>query len=359
MPICARVFVICLLLLSLPSFVFAAKTHRLKKNETLYSLTKKYHVSLAELKSANNLVNNQVKPGDTLIIPVRFTAGEPTRATQSTYKIRKGDTLARIAKKPGVSVNDLKLLNSSLGNKRLKPGKILVLKQPGKPRPVPVSALQKECSYGTTTFLMKKTMSRALPTLLINTKQTVELAKNLELKTDGVKMLKNTAYGFLGTRYRFGGNSKSGIDCSSFVQKVFHELEVSLPRTAREQFEMGNAVSPGDLQKGDLIFFQTYASYPSHVGIYLGNNRMIHASSRDRRVVISPMNTPYYRARFLGAKRIQKINPEIFRFDDLIAGIEEESPEETQMNDTLGVAIANSSSFQKSVSKRIRLCRIF
>ena len=154
-------------------------------------------------------------------------------------------------------------------------------------------------------------------------------------------MLKNTAYGFLGTRYRFGGSSRSGIDCSSFVQKVFQELEVSLPRTAREQFEIGNAVSPGDLQKGDLIFFQTYASYPSHVGIYLGNNRMIHASSRDRRVVISPMNTPYYRARFVGAKRIAKINPDIFRFDDLIAGIEEESAEETQMNDTLGLTVAN------------------
>ena len=240
-----------------------------------------------------------------------------------------------------MSVNELKRLNSSLGKKKLKPGKILVLKEP-EAEAVPASELQRECSFGTMIFLMKKTTSRALPILLMPILNSpVELTKNLELKTDSVKMLKNTAYGFLGTRYRFGGNSRSGIDCSSFVQKVFRELEVSLPRTAREQFEIGNAVSPGDLQKGDLIFFQTYASYPSHVGIYLGNNRMIHASSRDRRVVISPMNTPYYRARFLGAKRIQKINPEIFRFDDLIAGIEEESPEETQMNDTLGLAIAN------------------
>jgi peptidoglycan DL-endopeptidase LytE len=90
-----------------------------------------------------------------------------------------------------------------------------------------------------------------------------------------------------------------------------------------------------------LIFFRTYAPFPSRVGIYLGNNRMIHASSRDRRVVISPLNTPYYRARFIGAKRIAKINPETFRFDDLINGIEEESLEDAQKNDSLGLSLAN------------------
>jgi peptidoglycan endopeptidase LytE len=169
----------------------------------------------------------------------------------------------------------------------------------------------------------------------------VDLNKNLELKTDNTKMLRTAAYGFLGTRYRFGGSSRSGIDCSSFVQHVFRELEVALPRTAREQFEIGNEVAPGDLQKGDLIFFHTYASYPSHVGIYLGNNKMIHASSRDRRVVISPMNTSYYRAHFIGAKRIAKVNPDFFKFDDLVAGVDEESADDLIKNDALGLSVSN------------------
>jgi peptidoglycan endopeptidase LytE len=170
----------------------------------------------------------------------------------------------------------------------------------------------------------------------------VDLSKNTELRVDGIKELKKSAYGFLGTRYRFGGSSRSGgIDCSSFVQKVFRELEVSLPRTAREQFEVGSSVAPGDLQKGDLIFFSTYASYASHVGIYLGGNRMIHASSRDRRVVISPMNTTYYRSRFLGAKRITKVNPEVFKLDDLVLGVEEERPEDAMQNDGLGLSSKN------------------
>jgi len=331
--------VICIVMMTFPTLVFAAKTHRVKKNETLYSIARKYHVSQTDLKSANNLVNNQVKKGDTLIIPARSAASggeENGKSAATSYKIRKGDTLARIAKKTGVSVGELKRLNS-LGKSKLKPGKVLVLKD------VEVEAGAKPSQAKN--LLLKhndlfneKDYEQSLADLTDpDPARPVDLTKNLELKTDNIKMLKNKAYGFLGTRYRFGGSSRSGIDCSSFVQQVFREMEVSLPRTAREQFEIGHEVPPSDLQKGDLIFFRTYAPFPSHVGIYLGNNRMIHASSRDRRVVISPLNTPYYRARFIGAKRIAKINPEFFRLDDLINGIEEESAEDTQMNDALGL----------------------
>ncbi len=338
-----RIAIICLLVLTFPAIVFAAKTHRVKKNETLYSLAKKYHISLTELKSANNLVSNQVKPGVRLVIPPRSAAADASgtgTGSASTYKARKGDTLARIARKTGVSASELKRLNS-LGRSRVKPGQILVLKDSAaeadaKPQ------LAKKIQLRYNDLFNEKDYEQSLAELTEpDPNKPVELSKSMELKSDSTKMLRSTAYGFLGTRYRFGGSSRSGIDCSSFVQKVFRELEISLPRTAREQFGIGNEVSPGDLQKGDLIFFRTYAPYPSHVGIYLGNNRMIHASSRDRRVVISPMNTPYYRARFIGAKRIAKINPNTFKFDDLVAGIEEESAEDTQLNDTLGITLAN------------------
>src|ERR1035437_2080647 len=125
-----KIVVICLIVLTLPTLVFAAKTHRVKKNETLYSLAKKYHVSLTELKSANNLLKNQVKIGDTLIIPYHPAASgnyESGKITVATYKVRKGDTLTRVAKKTGVTVSDLKRLNT-LGKGKLKPGKSLVLK---------------------------------------------------------------------------------------------------------------------------------------------------------------------------------------------------------------------------------------
>ena len=113
-----------------------------------------------------------------------------------------------------------------------------------------------------------------------------------------------TAARFLGTPYRFGGEGPTGIDCSSFVQQVFREHQVELPRTAREQSRMGSEVAVNDLAKGDLVFFQTYASYPSHVGIYLGDGKMIHASSGKGEVTVSDLNSDYYRSRFLGARRV-------------------------------------------------------
>ncbi|MCM0082530.1 C40 family peptidase [Geomonas sp. Red32] len=113
-----------------------------------------------------------------------------------------------------------------------------------------------------------------------------------------------TAERFLGTPYRFGGEGGDGIDCSSFVQQVFREHQVDLPRTAREQAHLGEGVPLGELKKGDLLFFHTYASYPSHVGIYLGDGKMIHASSGKGEVTVSDINSSYYQSRFMGARRV-------------------------------------------------------
>jgi len=119
------------------------------------------------------------------------------------------------------------------------------------------------------------------------------------------------ALGLLGIRYRFGGSSYDGIDCSAFVKKVYASLDLSLPRTAREQYGLGVEVPTAELQEGDLLFFRTYATFPSHVGIYIGNDLMIHASSEGRRVMISKMNTPFFQSRFIGARRIPLDGTEI------------------------------------------------
>lgn len=112
------------------------------------------------------------------------------------------------------------------------------------------------------------------------------------------------AVGLLGTRYKFGGESINGIDCSSFVQNVFELAGFKMPRTAREQARYGYLVRKEDLKPGDLLFFATYASFPSHVGIYIGEGKMIHASSRGSRVEVTSINQDYYQRRFLFAKRI-------------------------------------------------------
>ncbi len=119
------------------------------------------------------------------------------------------------------------------------------------------------------------------------------------------------AIGLLGTKYIFGGETINGMDCSSFVQKVYRMAGVELPRTARYQAQLGIYIDKKDLKPGDLLFFQTYAKFPSHVGIYIGNNKMIHASSAAKRIVISDIEKDYYLRHFLYAKRIFLYNPDI------------------------------------------------
>lgn len=334
---CLKIALLCLCLAAIPSLSHAAKTHKVKKTETLHSIASKYHVSVDDLKSANNLGSVQVKKGDTLIIPPRTAKAETVEENPATYKVKRGDTVARIAKKTGVSVADLKKWNR-LGSKRVKLGQVLALQAPDAAAEESSPKVAKRYSLRYSELLNEKDYEQSLNELTeADPGSPSGIQKPVALApADSVSELKSAAYGFLGTRYRFGGNSRSGLDCSAFVQQVFRELEVTLPRSAREQFEVGNEVSHGDLQKGDLVFFRTYARYPSHVGIYLGGNRMIHASSRDRRVVISSLNSNYYRSRYLGAKRIAKINPDLFSFEDLLQGIEEESVDDAIKNDTLG-----------------------
>jgi cell wall-associated NlpC family hydrolase len=107
-----------------------------------------------------------------------------------------------------------------------------------------------------------------------------------------------------GTRYRMGGTSKNGIDCSAFVQAVFAAAYgMTLPRTAREQHRVAQRISRAELKEGDLVFFNTRGGV-SHVGIYLQNNKFIHAST-SKGVTVSDLFEPYYLKRFIAAGRIE------------------------------------------------------
>jgi cell wall-associated NlpC family hydrolase len=89
-------------------------------------------------------------------------------------------------------------------------------------------------------------------------------------------MLVKVAKSFIGAPYKYGGESLRGLDCSAFVKKIYGIFDVNLPRSAREQFKAGMKVSKEELAVGDLVFFRTrgYASYPTHVGIYIGEDSL-------------------------------------------------------------------------------------
>lgn len=121
--------------------------------------------------------------------------------------------------------------------------------------------------------------------------------------TSNLKLYK-FVYEWVGTPYRYAGNTKKGIDCSAFVKGIYDKVfNTTILRNSRDIFSMVDPLAKDELKEGDLVFFKIKSRSISHVGIYLGGSRFAHASS-SRGVVISNLNEPYYSRYFYKGGRI-------------------------------------------------------
>ncbi|MEW6214334.1 MAG: LysM peptidoglycan-binding domain-containing protein [Nitrospirota bacterium] len=249
-----------------------AQFYIVKKGDTLSSISRKYSISISELKEINNLRTTKLKPGQQLLVK---------RIGPRTYTVKKGDNIWRIAKRFDIDPDELRVING-LETDLLKPGQKILLEPE-----VEVDELK---NYEA--IISKPHIEEEIK----GVSESEEFGPKEKLILFAKKLLN--------IPYRFGGSSLMGIDCSAYVQKVYSMIGIDLPRSAREQFNEGRPIDTGELSIGDLVFFKTYASFPSHVGIYLGNNLFIHASSRDKKVTIDSLQIPYYFKRFIGARRL-------------------------------------------------------
>jgi cell wall-associated NlpC family hydrolase len=113
----------------------------------------------------------------------------------------------------------------------------------------------------------------------------------------------NLATGFIGTPYRWGGATPAGFDCSGLVYYTYRKAGFTVPRTSQEQYRAATPVPIGRAKPGDLVFFGRRGTI-THVGIYIGDERFIHAPESGRAVTIAHLGNGYYRQRFAGAGRL-------------------------------------------------------
>lgn len=308
-------FVLILLFSTFSSNALATQ-YKVKNGDTLYSISKKFGVSVKQLKQANNLRHASLKKNQVLSISTKKSSPRAVQSASkpSYYKVKKGDTLAKIAKKTGVSLKSIMALNH-VNQRSLRVGQRLTLTGSADFPTKAVNVAEVEEKETVEVMEEEDTDEISLEDdgiLIEDAGPLVEPEPKGALlgkwnNTDEMQLMVKVATGFIGAPYRFGGTSLKGIDCSSFVQRIYGIFDVTLPRSAREQAKVGISITRDNLEKGDLVFFHTNRSL-GHVGIYIGNNEFVHASSRSKGVRIDSMNTPYYQKRFQRAIRVKGLN---------------------------------------------------
>ncbi len=305
-------FVFLSLLFGLWQTGWAEEKYTVRSRDTLYGISKSFGVSLEALKNANGLEGSSIRPKQVLVIPSpgrkkaaealrspsTVTAGssaktsERTRGEMDSYVVRRGDSLSGISEKAGLPVEEIKKVNG-LRTASLKIGQVLYLRKGELPLDEKTEALEDEEDR----LELSEGESEA----------SAALGKwnNPEERSLLVRVVKT----FLGVPYKLGGSTLKGIDCSAFVRKIYEVFNIQLPRTTREQFAVGKKVQKNQLEEGDLVFFRETGNR-AHVGIYVGENQFVHASSYSREVKIDYLDTPYYSKRFLRGVRVKELERE-------------------------------------------------
>ncbi|HZK43597.1 MAG TPA: NlpC/P60 family protein [Syntrophomonadaceae bacterium] len=258
--------------------VSANEIYVVKQGDSLWKIATNNNLTTNDLKRFNNLETDLIKIGQKLVLknttneninPVtKARTATPTITSDShkTYVIQTGDNLWSIAKKHNTTVEAIKEINH-LTSDALYAGQQLSISSV-------VKNVQENPSRGGIPF-------------------------------QGDRLI-GVASQYLGTPYRYGGQSPAGFDCSGFTSYIFNQFSIKMNRTAAGQYSHGIAVSKANLAVGDLVFFGGGKGI-NHVGIYRGNGQFIHSSSpRNGGVINSSLSENYYAKSYVGARRILK-----------------------------------------------------
>lgn len=248
----------------------ASQVYVVSKGDTLWQIAQRFHTSISAIKQANGIHNEHViKPGQKIAIPPivpvqKFIAGARAKCIRDEVEVKSDAGVVAVLTK-GTEFTMLARVGDYIRIK-LDDGRIGW---------VPIT-----------------TICDRVPT-----------NEAVDRSSRGRDVIR-TALACRGIRYRRGGMSRSGFDCSGFVAYVYRAHGIKLPHSSRTMFGYGTPVVQSNLREGDIVFFaDTYRRGISHVGIYIGNRQFIHASSRRGGVRIDSLDHPYYRRKYAGARR--------------------------------------------------------
>jgi cell wall-associated NlpC family hydrolase len=277
-------------LLALPAFADkpstqpAGKRYTVRQGDSAWAIAKRTGVSQQAILKANGLSERSVlRPGQKLVVPGPRRPGSSSHTAQAAspaplrrasyagrvHVVREGESLEKIARGYHVSVKALVQANGIRNRHLIRAGRKLVIPVVGAPR-----------SRGS---------QRAS-------------AQEPQAGTDDD--LVQTALRYRGVPYRYAGTTTRGMDCSGLVFRALAMHGIRAPHSSRALYSLGQPVSRAELQRGDLVFFHTRGRGISHVGIYIGEGRFVHASSGGGRVEVDRLDTGYYAQRFVGARRV-------------------------------------------------------
>jgi len=309
--------------------------HTIKSGETLFTIARKHKTSVDKVREANGLkLDDMLKVGKVLTIAEntyfppegKKQAPKPSKIVKHT--IKSGETLFTIARKYGSSVKDVREKNGLKLNETLALGKVLLVPRNSytkgstkivkNQKKITKTKHSKKYAKKKKSHIKKRVKEQKLARTLRKVKTKRSTKKHNGFSFDNIffsrnsnsksKKITSLAKKKLGKRYVWGAiGTKNTFDCSGFTSYVCKKNGISIPRTSRAQSSYGKYVSRSNLRPGDLIFFDTSKrrkGYVNHVGIYLGNDRFIHASSAKKKVVISKLGKSFYSRRYKGARRV-------------------------------------------------------